>query len=143
MAWYVDDVKISHVDESVTKDIVKKLEKKFGKINPLYDNEQEYLGMKIKIDDQRRIHIDMRDQVCEILDDCSEGIQSTVRTPAAKHLTDIDTNSTQLEKKRADEFHSTTAKLLYLEKRGRPDIETAIFFSTTRVSNPDEHDWKN
>ena len=67
MAWYVDDVKISHVDESVTKDIVKKLEKKFCKLNPSYGNKQEYLGMQIKIDYQRRIHIDMRDQVCEIL----------------------------------------------------------------------------
>ena len=35
-----------------------------------------------------------------------------------------------------------TAKLLYLEKRARPDIETAISFLTTRVDKSDEDDWK-
>ena len=142
VVWYVDDVKISHVDEAVTRRIVKKLEDKFGTLNPTYGNEQEYLGMKIKIDDEGRVHIDMRDQVCEILDDFSEDISGSATTPAAKHLIEICDNSIPLDKKRSDEFHSTTAKLLYLEKRGRPDIETAVSFLCTRVSEPDEHDWK-
>ena len=29
-----------------------------------------------------------------------------------------------------------------MENRGSPDIETAVSFLSTRVSNPDEHDWK-
>ena len=142
IVWYVDDAKISHIDESVIKNIVKCLENKFGKLNPTYGNKQEYLGMKITIDDSRRLHIDMRDQICEVLDDFSESIAGNVSTPAAKHLMDVDPNSVPLYKAKADEFHSTTAKLLYLEKRGRPDIETAISFLTTRVSEPDEHDWR-
>ena len=34
------------------------------------------------------------------------------------------------------------AKLLYLAKRGRPDILTAVSFLTTRVLSPDVDDWK-
>ena len=56
----------------------------------------------------------MRDQICEILDDFSETISDKVLTPAAKHLMDIDRHSVPIDRKRADEFHSTTAKLLYL-----------------------------
>jgi hypothetical protein len=38
--------------------------------------------------------------------------------------------------------HSTVAKLLFVAKRGRPDILLAVSFLTTRVKQPDEDDWK-
>ena len=37
-------------------------------------------------------------------------------------------------------FHTFTAKLLFLAKRARPDILTAIAFLTTRVKSPTEED---
>ena len=39
-------------------------------------------------------------------------------------------------------FHNAVAKCLYLSKRSRPDIQTAVAFLTTRVKEPDEDDWK-
>eukprot|EP00957_Ditylum_brightwellii_P126753 9661732-Ditylum_brightwellii.AAC.1 len=39
-------------------------------------------------------------------------------------------------------FHTCTAKLLFLCKHARPDIQTAVSFLTTRVKNPDKDDWK-
>ena len=39
-------------------------------------------------------------------------------------------------------FHNATAKDLYLCKRSRPDIQTAVSFLTTRVKDPDIDDWK-
>jgi len=38
-------------------------------------------------------------------------------------------------------FHSTTAKLLYLSKRARPDILLPVSFLTTRVQSPNKDDW--
>ena len=35
-----------------------------------------------------------------------------------------------------------TTKGIFLTKRARGDIHTAIRFFTTRVLNPDEDDWK-
>ena len=72
--WYVDDVKVSHVNKSVVKSVIASLEKEFGNVNPTYGNEQEYLGMKLRIDDNRRLHIDIRNQVSEILQEFSEDI---------------------------------------------------------------------
>ncbi len=37
-------------------------------------------------------------------------------------------------------FHTTTAKLLYLAKRARPDILTVTSFLCTRVKAPTEED---
>ena len=34
------------------------------------------------------------------------------------------------------------AQLLYIVKRTRPDLEPAVPFITTRVSDPDDDDWK-
>ena len=39
-------------------------------------------------------------------------------------------------------FHHLTAKLLYLSKRTRPDLLTAVAFLCTRVQSPDTDDWK-
>jgi len=43
---------------------------------------------------------------------------------------------------RAKSFHYTVAKLLFVAKRGRPDIILVVSFLTTRVKNPDLDDWK-
>jgi hypothetical protein len=47
-----------------------------------------------------------------------------------------------LSKHRTGQFHSTVAKLLFLAKRGRPNVLLAVSFLTTRVKTPDMDDWK-
>ncbi len=42
----------------------------------------------------------------------------------------------------APQFHSMVAKLLFLAKRGRPDVLLAVSFLTMWVKLPDEDDWK-
>ena len=44
--------------------------------------------------------------------------------------------------KQAETFHHLTAKLLYLCKHTRPDLQMAVAFLTTRVQNPDIDDFK-
>ena len=39
-------------------------------------------------------------------------------------------------------FHSTFARLLYIGKRARPDIQLPVGFLGTRVVCPTEEDWK-
>jgi hypothetical protein len=48
IAWYVDDMKISHVNPCVVTDIINKLEVKFGKMTVTRGKEHMFLGMKIK-----------------------------------------------------------------------------------------------
>ena len=84
----------------------------------------------------------MREQIDEILSDFQWDIGGAVASPAAKHLMYVNDNCMKLGRVKKEAFHSTVAKLLYLEKRARPDLETNIAFLTTRVSNPDKDDWK-
>jgi hypothetical protein len=47
-----------------------------------------------------------------------------------------------LDNEQSDLFHHITARLLFLCKRARPDIQTAVAFLCTRVKAPDTDDYK-
>jgi len=140
--WYVDDNKISHADENVINDIINQLEKKFGKFTITRGNKHTFLGMNMHFLDDGRVSVEMKDQILEALDMFGEEVDMRVTSPAPRHLFDVDDNCEKLSSRKADIFHSVTAKLLYIMKRSRPDIETAISFLCKRVSKSDTQDWK-
>jgi hypothetical protein len=53
----------------------------------------------------------------------------------------VNPKAESLDVKTAELFHTQVAKLLYLCKRARPDIHTAVAFLTTRVIKPDVDDY--
>ena len=53
VCWYVDDNKISHVDPKVVYEVIKTIEKKFGKMPQTRGDEHNFLGMKIKFKDKK------------------------------------------------------------------------------------------
>ena len=63
-------------------------------------------------------------------------------SPAADYLFMIDKDAKQLDQKKKECFYTWVAKGLFLCKRARPDLQTAVAFLTTRVRSPDEDDWK-
>ena len=83
----------------------------------------------------------MQEYVEELIKSFLEECKGQVTTPAANHL--FETRATNmLCQDKKDLFHTLVAKGLYLCKRGRPDIQTAIAFLSTRVTKPDKDDWK-
>jgi len=128
IVWYVDDNKISHVDENVIDDIIEVLEKKFGKFTITKGNKHNFLGMNMEFHDDGRVSVEMKDQILEALDMFGEEVDMIVTSPAPRHLFDVDDRCEKLSAKNTDIFHSVTAKLLYIMKRSRPDIETDISF---------------
>jgi hypothetical protein len=79
------------------------------------------------------VKIDMRDYVSKILEELPKDMEGTATTPAASHLFQIRDESMKLDEEDAAFFHTTVAKLLFLCKRGRPDLQTAVAFLCTRV----------
>ena len=69
-------------------------------------------------------------------------VTDMVTSPARGHLRDVDPDCAQLDSKKSESFHSIVATLLWIMKRARPALETAISFLCTRVSKSDEDDWK-
>jgi hypothetical protein len=68
---------------------------------------------------------------------------NTARTSAAPDdLFVINEDAEKLSEEGATAFHNLVAKTLYVSKRARPDVSTAIAFLTTRVRAPDVDDWR-
>ena len=91
--------------------------------------------------DDKKIEIEMKDQVKEAITWFGEPITKKPVLPANKNLFVISMNSPELDSEKSDIFHSVVQKLLYIIKRARPGIETAILFLCTRVSKSTHDDW--
>ena len=77
-----------------------------------------------------------------MLTELPEDMEGVATTPAAEHLFKVNDTPTYLSEEEAMFFHHNMAKLLFLCKRARPDIQTAIVFLSTRVKQPDCDDYK-
>lgn len=84
----------------------------------------------------------MKKQLEEAINMANESLDKIVSTPANRRLFEISDNAEELDNQKSKLFHSIVAKLLYICKRSRPDLETAVSFLCTRVSKCDIEDWK-
>ena len=82
----------------------------------------------------------MREYVEKFLGEIPDEMDGTATTPAASHLFQMQGDAIVLENKKRDFLHPTVAKLLFLCKCGRPDIQTAVAFLCTRVLEPTSDD---
>ena len=117
IVWYVDDVKVSHKDKSVVQDVIKNIEDYFGDLVISEGPTHDYLGMNITIRDDRRIEIEMKNQILEAINMYGNLPVEAVSSPASGHLFTVRDNVRKLSEKDANLFHSITAKLLYIEIR--------------------------
>ncbi len=101
--------------------------------------------------DKKNITIDMRKYIAGCIEEFQEVMPDIIlrkeaHTLATENLFKVQENDNKnrmyVSKEQAKLFHSAVAKLLFVAKRGRPDVLLAISFLTTRVQKPDEDDWK-
>ena len=94
----------------------------------------KFLGMDIEFLAHGKLSLFIKDYIEKSIDLFGEEISTKVSSPEKKGLQNVDDSSKRLEKKYADIFHSMVTKLLWLVKRGKPDIEPAISFLCIRVT---------
>jgi len=63
LAWHVDDVLASHKKEKVLKYISDLMQKEYGEVKITEGNEHDFLGIKIKINEDRTVTIDMKESI--------------------------------------------------------------------------------
>jgi hypothetical protein len=134
IALYVDDMFIvSESNDNVTWLETNMINKFGGKFNRLVDDSIEFIGMKFRFK-EAGVEVSMRSK----LEDLTAHIESSkkVDSPAGLNLLTIDEDSPLLGDKERESFHSTTAKLLYVTSRVRPDLCLAVNFLTSRVKHP-------
>ena len=85
----------------------------------------------------------MIDYIQEMLDEQPDNMEvGEAVTAATEHLFTVNEDGTKLSDMNATVFHHMTAKLLFLSKRARPDLQLSVTFLCTRVKDPDTDDWK-
>ena len=143
IAWYVDDNKLSHVEENVVTEILDKVKDHFGELVVSRGNEHTLLGMHITMNRKKKqVEIQMMDQLNEAIALFGEDVDDKVTSPATKNIFSVNEECEQLNEAKSEIFHSVVAKLLFIMKRARPDLEPAISFLMKRVSKSDTDDWK-
>ena len=143
--FHVDDLMSSHVNAGVNTEFGKWLNKIYGKhgaVEVHRGKKHDYLGMVFDFTNDGEVKIDMVDYVTSMVKDFPESMtdKDVAGTPALEGLFDVGTGE-KIDKQRAESFHTTVAKGLFVSKRARPDICLTIALLCTRVQNPNESDW--
>jgi hypothetical protein len=125
---HVDDI-LALVDAEEADKLQKRLKHRFGEVQFEVGDDLSYLGMNISIRDEGTM-IDMSFYVSQVLE--NEEVKEAA-SPMTKTYYNVDEESRKLGEVEKKWFHSKTAKLLYLAKRARPDILTAVIFLCTRL----------
>ena len=69
-------------------------------------------------------------------------LEGAAGTTAANHLFDVYEEAKKLIETKALLYHHNVAKLLFLSKRARLDVQTAVIFMCNRLTHPDVDDMK-
>jgi hypothetical protein len=139
ICWYVDDNKLSHVNPKVVHNVIEKFEGKFGKMSQTRGDEHDFLGMNMTFTD-KKVKVSMKKHILKAIETFSEDITRDAASPATSHL--FKTREVALlDEEKAENFHSVVASLLFVSRRCRLDIQTAVAFLCTRVLGPDVDDW--
>ena len=83
--WHVDDLKISHVDPNVVTDVIKDIEKVFGKEDPLTIHRgkiHDYLGMQLDYSEEGKVRITMFEYIKTMLSELPEDMDGEAASPA-------------------------------------------------------------
>eukprot|EP00957_Ditylum_brightwellii_P141087 10748881-Ditylum_brightwellii.AAC.1 len=89
---------------------------------------QQYL----RSENVKKVKILMIDYIDKLLKDLPEDFNGEAATPAENHLFEVDKNSDKLNDHDAEFFHHLVAKLIFLYKRARLDVQTSVAFLSTR-----------
>ena len=134
---YVDDMLITCTDTHELDKVAAYLRKCYTDITEHRGTIIDFLGMTFDFETEGKVRVTMQRLVDEIIAGC--GVIHECATPARANLFET-RDASKLDSKDHDYFRSYTAKLLYVAKRVRPEMLTAVSFLTTRATSPDTDD---
>jgi hypothetical protein len=133
---YVDDLLLL-MDLQEAKRLEAILTNEFQWITMSIGLDQSYLGMHIVLE-KHQVVVDMIYFIQQLLQPYTS--LKPYLMPGTSTFFQIDETSPTLNSTQKKQFHTTTAKLLYLSKRSRPDLLTTTSFLCTRVKEPTQDD---
>ena len=114
-------------------------------VKPSRGKVHDCLAMMLDCTTPGEVKMDVTRHVKSMLEDfkCKDELKhiKTPQSPAADHLLNARDDAAKLDSGKAEEFHTTVAKALFLCKRARDDVHPTVAFPCTRVKEPDQDDW--
>ena len=129
--FHVDDLKMSHVEQSVLDGVINKLNDKFGvnkKIAASYGEIHEYLGMTIDYSEDSTVKFTMYDYLEDIVLEAPDDMDGKSVTVASDHLFTVNDKCEKLDPEIADYYHRTVAGCC-LRPRGLVQIYRQLLHS--------------
>ena len=138
VAIYVDDLLVTHADSRCLNCILTEIGGCFRGHKLQTGNCIGHLGMRMQRMDNGDIHVDMETFTKHAVE--VWGVPRTSRCPADGDLFETSDRDEPLDQQGRMDFHSAVARLLFLAKRVRPDISTAVSFLCSRTGSPTVND---
>ena len=96
--------------------------------------------MNLDYSEEGKVKVNMRKCIEELIHDFPQLIKGNTKIPWTEKLFTSKKSNEILEKEQKEIFHSNVMKLIFLCKRGRPDISIAVVYLSSRVKHPTEED---
>ena len=148
VGWYVDDNILSHVETTVVDEVLATIGGYFPGLSIERGNKLNFLGMEIDFFEKGKLKIGtvqylkgMIEELEEILKEYGESLDRQYPHPAARWLFTTKPDAKPLKERKAEVYQKFVAKLLWVEKRSRPDIKPTVSFLSTQVKLPTKDDW--
>ena len=138
----MDDIIVTCKNKKIVRDLNENLKEKYKDTTYHDDKVLSYLGMLLDNSNDEYLEISMPSFIKALIEESGIDINSKSDTPASTNLFEINEDAVKLDKNEREDFHTLVAKLLYLSKRGRPDVLLPVTFLCTRVQSPDVEDKK-
>jgi len=122
ICWYIDNLKLSHTNEEIVKEIISEIEERYGKMTVMYGIKHTYLGMDIFFPGNGEVMISMIECLKECIITLAEVCSAMATTPAGARIFNSNPEGTLLNEERQKTLHSIVAKPLFVSMRARPDI---------------------
>ena len=119
---------MSHMDAIVVENLINNLKNHFGELVVTRGKKHKFLDMNKNITEDKKIQIDMKEQLLEAIEVFGENIDEKVTTPVYGHLSIVTEQAHQLDEDKRENIYLVVAKLLYIMRGARPDLKTVISF---------------
>jgi hypothetical protein len=128
---YVDDLLITCRQKSALNGTILDIDSKFKSTTVEQGPMLSYLGVEYDFSERNIVTLSMSGYINELLSEYE--VQGYAVSPATDDLFKSNEDDERLDKEQSEIFHSRVSKLLYLAKRVRPDILTAVAYLSTTV----------
>jgi hypothetical protein len=135
---HVDDLLIMSKNPSMIAELTQGLTKRYGEISLKDRPVINYLGMVLDFTYVRQVSVTMSGYTDDVLK--SSGIAGTARTHGTDGLFEVRDTALPVPEEVRVWFHKHAAMILYLAKRARPELLTAVSYLATRVTKFDGDD---